>query len=220
MKTALMVAGILLWGATDAPIARWETASGGHDKIAAIHAIYREATVEVGTFKGTIKVWHTSDGRYRKEEGAGGFASIETFDGTIATAKQGDQPPQTLIGPARARAISSAYANANAMFFVFFPERRHGTVTVDPDGTIVMQPDGGIDWRVTLDSDTSLPKRMVHQQADRTVTVDLVAYDTFDGVKLEKEIHRSTGDPRFDATIHFTKTVLNPPIDAALFAIQ
>ncbi len=39
-----------------------------------------------------------------------------------------------------------------------------------------------------------------------------------DGVKLEKEIRRTMGDPRFNSVIRFTKTVINPPADAALFA--
>src|SRR5260370_39089379 len=39
-------------------------------------------------------------------------------------------------------------------------------------------------------------------------------------MKFEKEIHRSTGDPRLEATIRFTKTVINPPVDASLFSIE
>jgi hypothetical protein len=39
-----------------------------------------------------------------------------------------------------------------------------------------------------------------------------------DGVKLEKEIRRTMGEPRFNSVIRFTKTVINPPVDAALFA--
>jgi hypothetical protein len=34
------------------------------------------------------------------------------------------------------------------------------------------------------------------------------------------EIHCSMGDPRFDAVIRFTKTVINPPIDASLFQLD
>jgi len=38
-------------------------------------------------------------------------------------------------------------------------------------------------------------------------------------VILEKEIHRTNGDPRFNATIRYTETVFNPPVDAAFFSI-
>jgi hypothetical protein len=132
-------------------------------------------------------------------------------------AQHGVAPAAEMTGPERARAISSAFANWNAVFFVFFPERRHGSVTVDDDGTIVMKPEGGIDWRVTLDPQTSLPAKMIHQQGDRTVTVEFVSYETVEGLQFEKEIHRSTGDPRLDAVIRFTKTNINPAIEKTLF---
>jgi hypothetical protein len=47
-------------------------------------------------------------------------------------------------------------------------------------------------------------------------TVTFVSYETIDGIEFEKEIHRSTGDPRFDAVIRFTKTAINPTVDASL----
>ena len=105
------------------------------------------------------------------------------------------------------------------MFFAFFPERRHGTVATDPDGSIVLKPDGGVEWRITLDSQSSLPKTMVHQENDRTITVTFDSYETVDGIKFEKEIHRSAGGPA-SAVIRFTKTVINPPIEPSLFSIQ
>src|SRR5256885_1343458 len=54
--------------AADNPVDRWAHAVGGKDKIAAVKAIYREGTLEFGGMEGSIKVWHTADGRYRKEE--------------------------------------------------------------------------------------------------------------------------------------------------------
>lgn len=203
--------------AAEGPIDRWAQAVGGRDRVAPIRAVYREATIEVGTFKGWLKVWHTADGTYRKEEQVGPYANVEIFDGSRGSARRGAAPAQPLPDTEISRARSNAYSNWNAVFFAFFPERRHGDVVIETDGTIVLKPKGGIDWRVTLDPQTSLPKRMVHQEGERTVTVDLVAYETVDGVQLEKEIHRSNGDSRFDAVIRFTKTVLNPPLDAALF---
>ena len=125
-----------------------------------------------------------------------------------------------MAGAELARARSTAFANSGAMFFVFFPQRRRGAIALEGDRTIVLKPEGGIDWRVTLDGETSLPKTMTHQQNDRTITVTFAAYETVDGVTLEKEIHRSTGDPRFDAVIRFMKTVINPPLDATLFSID
>src|SRR5262245_57371644 len=50
------------------PIELWANAVGGREKVAAIKSIYREATLEFGNYQGTIKVWHTADGKYRKEE--------------------------------------------------------------------------------------------------------------------------------------------------------
>jgi hypothetical protein len=203
----------------ESPLDRWAAAVGGREKIAAIRSIYREATIEVSGFTGSIKVWHTADGKYRKEEQVATFSSIETFDGTNGTIKQGAGEPRAMTGHELEIATSKAYANTNAILFAFSPERRHGTVTTESDGTIVLKPQGGIEWRVILDPATSLPKTMTHVEGGRTIAVDFVAYDTIDGYKFEKEIHRSTGDPRFDAVIRFTKTVVNPPVDAALFAI-
>jgi hypothetical protein len=200
-------------------VERWADAVGGRDRVARIDAIYREATIQVAGGEGTIKVWHTADGRYRKEERGGNFARVETFDGTKALVQVGEAAARELTGADRERAISQAFANTNAIFFAFFPERRRGSVLVEPDGTIVLKPDGGIDWRVALDPVTSLPSRMTHAEAERAVVVDFVSYDTVDGLKVESEIHRSPGDPRFNAVIRFTKTVLNPTIEDALFSI-
>lgn len=203
----------------DSPLDRWATAVGGREKIAAIRSIYREATLEVSGFTGSIKVWHTAEGKYRKEEQVAAFSSIETFDGTNGMVQQGAGAPRPMTGPELEVATSKAYANTNAILFAFSPESHHGSVAVENDGTVVLRPQGGIEWRVTLDPETSLPKTMTHVEGGRTIAVDFVAYDTIDGYKFEKEIHRTTGDPRFNAVIRFTKTVVNPPVDASLFAI-
>jgi hypothetical protein len=202
--------------ANDALIQNWAAAAGGRERIAAISSIYREATIEVRGFTGSIKAWHTADEKYRKEEQVADFSSVETFDGTSGSFRQGAAPPRTMPEALLERARSTAFANANAMFFAFFPERHRGTLAIEGD-TIVMRPAGGIDWRVTLDPRTWLPKTMTHMEGDRTVTVTFVAYETVGGVTIEKEIQRTNGDPAFTAVIRFTKTVLNPPIDPLLF---
>jgi len=92
-------------------------------------------------------------------------------------------------------------------------------VNIEADGTIVLKPEGGVEWRVTLDPETSLPKTMVHQEGKQTITVTLGSYQTVDGIKFETEIHRSAGDPARGATIHFTRTVINPTIDPTLFSL-
>jgi hypothetical protein len=202
------------------PADRWATAVGGREKVGAIKSIYREATIEVSGFAGTIKAWHTPEGRYRKEEQVAVFSTIETFDGTNGLVQRGSEAPRAMAAPEIARAKTTAFANWNAGFFVFFPERRRGTVATEGDDTIVFQPEGGIDWRVTLDPQTSLPKTMVHKEGERTVTVTFVSYETIDGITFEREIHRTNGDPRFDAVIKFTKTVINPAVDDSTFKIE
>ncbi len=206
--------------AAEIPVDRWANAVGGREKVAAIKSMYREAAIAVGGHEGSIKVWHTADGKYRKEEHIATFSTIETFDGTNGTVQQGAAPPHKMAGAELEQSISKRFANSNAMFFVFFPERRRGSVAVEGDDTIVLKPEGGIDWRVTLDPQTWLPKTMVHKESDRTINVTFVSYETVEGIKFEKEIHRSTGDPRLEATIRFTKTVINPPVDGSLFSIE
>lgn len=203
-----------------APVERWAKAVGGREKIASIKAIYREATVQLGGVTGSIKVWRTPDGKYRKEEQAGTYSTIETFDGESAVVREGTAAPRAMAGAELQRARSTGFANWNAVFFAFFPERRRGTLSIEDDITIVLKPEGGIDWRVSLDPRTSLPATMIHQQGDRTVTVTFAAYEAIDGLQFEKEIRRTTGDPRFDSVIRFTKTVINPPISATIFALD
>ena len=204
--------------AADDPVARWARAVGGSEKIGVVQAISREGTLTFGGMEGTIKVWHTADGRYRKEERVGMFSSIETFDGTVGMVQKGGGAPQRVIGAELEIANSKAYANSNAIFFVFAPKRR-GTLTTEGGDTIVFKPEGGIEWRVVLDPQTSLPKTMLHKEGERTISVTFASWETVDGIRLEKEIHRSNGMPGFDAVIRFDKTVINPPLDASLFTI-
>src|SRR6478609_11072202 len=221
MRKALLVVPILLASlvlAEDDLIERWVNAVGGRDKVAAIKAIYREATLEFGNYQGTLKVWHTSDGKYRKEEKIGELSSIETFDGTRGTLKEGSGPPRQMTSAELEISRAKRFANANAMFFAFFPERRHGSVVVEAGNTIVLKPEGGVEWRIALDPQTSLPKTMVHKEGDRTITVTFDSYESVDGIKFEKEMHRSAGGPA-SAVIQFTKTVINPPVEAGLFSI-
>ena len=196
-------------------IERWEKAAGGHKKLAAVHAIYREGTIKFGELEGTIKVWHTAEGKYRKEERFPIGASIETFDGTNAISQRGMMPARKLEGSELAIAKSKAFANSNAMFFVFFPERHRGTLNIEGDDTVIFAPEGGIEWRVTLDPATSLPKSMTHQEGDKTINVEFVSYETIDGLQLESEIHRSMGT--INTVIHFTKTVINPQVEDSMF---
>jgi hypothetical protein len=186
------------------PIDRWAAAVGGREKIAALKSIYREATIDVMGHSGTIHVWHTMDGKYRKEEQVANFSTIETFDGTNGSMQQGDGAPRAMNASEAAVAKSKAFANANAMFFAFFPDKRRGTVSYDGD-VIVLHPEGGVEWRVTLDPQTSLPKTMTHIENGRLVTVTFVAYETIDGITIEKEIQRGP----VGAVIRFTKTVFD-----------
>lgn len=223
MRKAFLAVPILLASlvvlAEDDLVERWAKAAGGRDKIAAIKTIYREATLEFANYKGTLKVWHTADGKYRKEERVGELSSIETYDGTKGTIKEGSALPREMTSAELEISRAKRFANANAMFFAFFPDRRHGSVAIESGNTIVLKPEGGVEWRVTLDPESSLPRTMVHKEGDKTITVTLAAYETVDGMKFEQELHRTAGGPQ-SAIIRFTKTVINPAIEPSLFAIE
>jgi len=206
--------------AVNNPVERWANAVGGRDKVAAIKAIYREATIEYGGYEGTLKVWHTADGKYRKEEQVASYSLVETFDGVNGFVKQGGGPPHQMTRAELELATSKRFSNSNAMLFAFFPERRRGSVAIEGENLIVLKPEGGVEWRVTLDPQTSLPKTMVHKEGEQTITVTFDSYETVEGIKFEKEMHRSAGDPARGAVIRFTKTVINPPVDASLFSIR
>jgi hypothetical protein len=218
MYAGLLAAAVIAFPvhASDNAFDRWAAALGGRDRLASIASVYREATIEIAGFQGTIQAWHTADGRYRKEERVATVSTVETFDGVHAMLQEGTAAPVPLAGADLERTRSMPYANWNAVLFALFPERHTGTRTVDGD-TIVLKPEGGIDWRVTLDAHTGLPATMSHREGERTVVVSFVSYQTEDGVVFEREIHRSNGNPRFDAVIRFTKTVINPQVDASLF---
>ena len=62
----------------------------------------------------------------------------------------------------------------------------------------MLKPEGGVEWRVTLDPQTSLPKTMVHKEGEQTITVTFDSYETVEGIKFEKEIHRSAGEQAVD----------------------
>ncbi len=215
----MMAAAIPLFAAA-VSLDRWAAAVGGRAALSSIRVIYREATIQVAGLTGSIKAWHTADGQYRKEEKVGPYATVEVFDGTSAVFRRGTEPPVKMEGADLQRARSTAFANANVLFYVFFPDRRRGELEIEPDGAIVLKPTGGIDWRVILDSETALPKTMIHQEGDKTITVTFVSYETVGGITLEHEIHRTTGDPRFTSDIRFTKTVLNPPVEPTLFSVD
>jgi hypothetical protein len=211
---------IVISASADDPIERWAKAVGGRDKVATIKSIYREGTIEYAGYQGTLKVWHTADGKYRKEEQIATYSLVETFDGANGFVKQGDGPPHQMTGAELALATSKRFSNSNAMLFAFFPERRRGTVSFEGENLIVLKPEGGVEWRVTLDPQTSLPKTMIHKEGDQTITVVFASYEIVDGIKFEKEIHRSAGDPSRGAVIRFTKTVINEPVAATLFAVD
>jgi hypothetical protein len=61
----------------------------GRDAIAKVKCMYREGTIAVTGMQGTIKLWHTADGRYRKEEQVGTFSSTATFDGKPLLVRKG-----------------------------------------------------------------------------------------------------------------------------------
>src|SRR5262249_29079265 len=98
MHTLLMIAFLVVSLASPAgnPIERWARAVGGRDKVAAIKAVYREATLEFNGMQGTLKVWHTAEGKYRKEEQIATFSTIETFDGVNGSVQQGDGEPRKM----------------------------------------------------------------------------------------------------------------------------
>ena len=71
MRKSMVIMSIAVFAsaafAATNPADRWAAAVGGRAKVGAIKSIYREATIEVSGFEGTIKAWHTPEGRYRKE---------------------------------------------------------------------------------------------------------------------------------------------------------
>jgi hypothetical protein len=221
MRRLLFLIPLLLGftATAESPIDRWAKAVGGREKVAAIKTIYREATVEYGGYEGSLKVWHTSDGKYRKEEQIATYSLIETFDGANGFVKQGDGPPHKMSPEELTLATSKRFSNSNAMLFAFFPDRHRGSVTLESENVIVLKPEGGVDWRVTLDPQTSLPKTMLHKEGEQPITVTFDSYETVEGVKFEKELHRSAGDPARGAIIRFTKTAINQPVDGSLFSL-
>lgn len=202
--------------AADTLVDRWAAALGGREKIAAIKSLYREATIQAGPYQGTIKIWHTGDGKTRREEQIATRSTIETFDGVAGMIQQGKMAPRKMDDAELEMARSKRFSNWNAILFVLFPDRFHGVVKVETENALSFKPDGGIEWRVDLDPKTFLPKTMTHKEGGGVITVTFDSYETIEGIQFEKEMHRSGNG--IEATIRFTKTVINPPIDSSLFS--
>ena len=217
-KAVFLVVIAPLTFAADSLVDRWAAALGGRDKIAELKAIYREATIQVASYQGTLKVWHTADGKYRKEEKVATFSNVETFDGSKGMVRQGLMPAREMTDAELEVTRSRRFANWNAILFVLFPDRYHGGVVTKSENSVSFKPDGGIEWQIEVDPTTSLPKSMTHNEGGQTVSVTFESYETVDGLQFEKEIHRTGGG--MNSVIRFTKTVINPPIDPALFSIQ
>ena len=107
------VASLHVAGATN-PLDRWAQAVGGLEKIAAVRSIYREASISVMGYEGSVKAWHTFDGKYRKEEQVATFSSIEIFDGTTGTVQQGAAPPRQMSAGVQSGASTRATLCSNA----------------------------------------------------------------------------------------------------------
>jgi len=216
MQILLML--LSLFAATNNVIDRWSAALGGREKLAALHAVYTEATIEAGGMTGTAKTWETADGKFRDEVNLGAFSSLEVFDGKNGIVQQGTAPAHALSGAELQRAIDRSYAASQS---IFFADRRHGNVSVEGDDVVVVTPEGGTESRVTLDKETALPKTITRRAGDRTMTLTFAAYETVGGMTFEKEVRQSMGgDPRFDVVVKTTKRVLNPQIDPSLFSLE
>lgn len=215
MRTVLLILS-LFSAASGNVIDRWAAAAGGREKLATIHATYREDSLEAGGHSGIVKVWETADGKYRQEVQVAGFSSLEVFDGTNGITQQGNAPAHALAGPELQRAYDSAFAATSS---VFFPDRRRGSVTIEGDD-VVVKPEGGTESRITIDKETGLPKTVTRRVRDRMLTLTFVSYETVDGMTFAKEIHQSGGDPRFDVVIKTAKRVINPEIDPSLFSLE
>ena len=103
-----------------------------------LKSVYSEATLEFRQFRGTIKVWHT-DGKYRKEEQIATFSVVEVFDGVKGIVQQGAEAPRPMTASELTLTRSRRFANSNAMFFVFFPERHRGSMAAEGENTIVFK---------------------------------------------------------------------------------
>ena len=109
--------------ADESPVDRWARAVGGRDNVAAVTSVYREGTLTFAGMTGSIKVWRTADGKYRKEEQVGPYSSVETFDGTNGSVQQGSTPARAVTGTELAVFLSKSFANWSAVFFVFLDKR-------------------------------------------------------------------------------------------------
>jgi len=167
---------------------------------------------------GPVERWAAAVGG-RDKVAVAMFSSVEICDGTNVSLHKGTDV-KNLAGDELAVERSKAFANSNAIFFVFFPKRHRGSIRADGDDAIVFKPEGGVEWRVTLDPKTSLPSTMTHKEGDKTIAVSFASYETVDGIQFEKEIRRSNGEGRPGAIIRFTKTIINPTVDTSMFATE
>ena len=106
-----------------------------------------------------------------------------------------------MTGPELARTISSAFANWNSVFFVFFPDRRRGSLAVEDDGTIIIKLERSIDWRRS--------KTVLHAIVDRrrAVGLSIFMFESHSPISAPKTFTTPFNVPRY-LMAHRTKTAL------------
>lgn len=226
-RTSLLLLLLLAAGCATAPhpltkeeaLDRWAAALGGRERLANIRAVHRESAFTVGGTSGTQQEWTTAAGQSRSETKLAAYSSISTFDGREGWTADGGAQPHRISGSDQQIAVTNLYLDS---FSMFFPDRRPGTVELidanGPDVVLLLRPAGGREARVFLDRRTWLPREIRQPLQERTQTNTILSWEEAGGVRFPHELVQSTGDPKYDIRVTVTRTELNPPVDAAMFA--
>lgn len=202
-------------GDAAALIACWRDAIGGADRLAAIHAIEREARTEASGLTGTLHSWSRADGAYREDNVLGPSSDTSVYAGGRGWSRSGLGAPLELAHRELAQLASAAYLES---FAPLVAGRMAGAVRAGSEPhSVVVTAAGGLDDHIALDPHTCLPQRLEQDRGPVHVTITWPRWETAGGIRLPAEaaIDLSTGDRE---RVAYTATRIDPALPAGVFA--
>ena len=234
----LLTLAVLVWtGAAQAQsldeiIEAAAAATGGREAIDRIESVRRTGTftmgTELGDFGGDTEVVIVSDQRFYQALTSDLFSQTSAWDGTVAWQSDDFQGTIELTGTDAANLRNQS----NVAWFTAYQNPEFDDVQYAKgddqqvggrDHFVVELSAGGLDYRIFLDQETYLVTQFLLDIENPQVggmvevTVRFSEYDTFEGVQMPTRQQLSIPG-LFELDTTFSQTVINGPVDDAIFA--
>lgn len=181
----------------------WAKAVGGRDALARWQVAHSTAKITRGDLSGTFELWTTARGERRDQMTLGAsLHETHVFDGERGWLVDRNNFVRALAGVELDDALALAFLDTNA---ALLPERRGGRVTLNPDGTLTLEPAGGHRAvTVELDAVTHLPKKLTRRDGEKLHVVEMSGWRKVDGVQVPFALREEDGDPHDTVVVTVT----------------